>query len=962
MSNLVEELAHQHLEEHGGRYKPCPFCGTDVHGDENRGVVRTYDTDDGLGGWVCTEPNCPAHDPRDALALLSGIRNGEPPPPRGDDSWQTTKWKKVSREYRQLTGAGSGVRHIKRGATNRRSNGHQMKKSNPTRTASIKGTTAKAVDDVHQLGLDRTHWPSPRKPDEGEPHYSSWNEVTSILASPRTMPPGGKRHLPVWNFSKFESDYRKGDHHKLASALVIDYDSDDEFDENDPRRGNLYLGSAELERCWGTLAACAHTTPSHRPGMSRWRLIIPLSRPVDLKTYKDVADWAIEHGNRNGAQGLDADTSWRSAVQAFYMPGNIKGYETWFSSSTRLLDVEQALEQLDEWRRQDAELARRVKNYMPGCPVPDELGVPHGYLVDATGIVKLNDNPEGEDYRFTPRPVLIRQIETNIESGEQVVVLTWPGSGSAGWQEARVTRDVIAQARTIPQLAKFGMPVTSANARFLVPYLAEFEDANGDTIPRIITTPKLGWFPPGTSNPRGFVLGQRWLGEPPSAIPAHETGLAQLAGALEAAGDAKMEQHHLSKACEHPGVLLVTLTSLCTPLLTILDAPGFSFSIAGTSSQGKTSALRVAMSPWGRASEHDARSVVRSWDLTPVFAERTHTSLVGIPMALDDTALARYPDVVARLLYGVPGGTSRGRATKNADVRATDAGRTILISTGETPVLSASTSGGTRARVLELWHPLWGAPDQKTGEMIREVVAGLHDHHGHTGCAWVQHILDNRDNWPAWRSRYRQIESDIAGELLKRHGHGGNAGILVRFAGHLAAIILTGELAVPEVLPASQTTLTNAMELLLEVPVKEAAQRDVLLEAREYVFSVAGARRADLAEGASPSNSQRVPPQGWLGRWDTGSNLAYFIVSQLREILQKSRYDYQATVRGWGERGWLAKTGPDRLDTTVRIDGETVRAVALTVPDDLVNTTGATTPASAAPAQRRARARWKTKT
>ena len=924
MRSLVQQLVGEHLDEIGGRHGPCPCCGTRHHIGESRGAVRVYTSNEGAGRWACSEPACDAHGGADALVFLAWIKLGEAPPPRGAKAWKSSKWRALLREYNELTRPTSPRQKLGRLA---------QKRESTTTVRAIRGTT-KTVQNVNELKLIGTRWPSPKAPADGEAVAMTWNEVIEILDEPVSMPPRGKKDLPIWNFSRFRDHYRDGDHHELSSALLIDYDSNDSLDDDDPKRGNPGLGIADFEACWGGVAAAAHSTPSHSPSSARYRVLLPLDRAVDKDTYRRLGEWAVRFAQDNGAPGLGADRTWLSAVQGFYVPADTYEYDRWLSSSDTLLDVDAALEQLEAWEEEDQKTESLVRTHLPNSPVADAAVVPCGWIATSAGIWKVNPNQDSGNHHVCSSPVLIQQLEVDIHSGKHSIVLAWQSAADGRWHEVRAARERIALARTIPELASYGLPITSINAMAMVEYLANYEHANAATIPKGLVTAKLGWVPSGME-PRGFAYGNEWIGEQPVVLPAPEGGLAQMARALAAAGDANLEQKYLEDACTFPGVLLVVAVSLVTPLLRILGAPAFALSISGPTSRGKTSALRVAMSVWGSANEHEAQSVIRSWDLTTTYAERIAVSLSGLPLALDDTAQAKNPTVVAKLLYSIPSGISRGRANRDASIREKEDGFTVLLSTGETPVLSSSTSGGTRARVLELWHALWGGPSQQTGERIRDILVGLGFNHGHTGRKWIKFILENRSRWPEWRERYQELTRNITTDLVKKHGDVADTGVLVRFSAYLASIVLTFELAVPDMLPADQAHVDEARELLITVPVVEAARRDVLLEAREHIFSVAGSRRADFFDKLGQHTRNYPPNQGWLGRWDKGSDTVYFSVSQLRTTLEASGYEYQATIRGWNERGWLAKTGRGRLDTTVRIDGETNRAVALKVPDEL---------------------------
>ena len=105
---------------------------------------------------------------------------------------------------------------------------------------------------------------------------------------------------------------------------------------------------------------------------------------------------------------------------------------------------------------------------------------------------------------------------------------------------------------------------------------------------------------------------------------------------------------------------LALYVSFVSPLLQILESPNFVFDIAGPTTTGKTTLLRVAASVWGSPSERDPASVLGSWDSTPTWREQASAVIKNLPLLLDDTKLAHAPDHVAQTIYAIVQGRGRG--------------------------------------------------------------------------------------------------------------------------------------------------------------------------------------------------------------------------------------------------------------------------------------------------------------
>ncbi len=89
--------------------------------------------------------------------------------------------------------------------------------------------------------------------------------------------------------------------------------------------------------------------------------------------------------------------------------------------------------------------------------------------------------------------ILIAAIKKSLNTGEEKVVLLFRHSGK--WRRLEVDKDILASSQKIPSLHKYGISVTSNNAKLLIAFLQDMEDYSRDrqAIPIIYTTSKLGW-------------------------------------------------------------------------------------------------------------------------------------------------------------------------------------------------------------------------------------------------------------------------------------------------------------------------------------------------------------------------------------------------------------------------------------------------------------------------------------
>ena len=88
-------------------------------------------------------------------------------------------------------------------------------------------------------------------------------------------------------------------------------------------------------------------------------------------------------------------------------------------------------------------------------------------------------------------PIMPIQILINAETGFCKVKIAFKLKRK--WKEIIVDKETVSSASKITSLSKFGIRVTSENAKLLVRYLSDMEAMNEDFITEQVSTSKLGW-------------------------------------------------------------------------------------------------------------------------------------------------------------------------------------------------------------------------------------------------------------------------------------------------------------------------------------------------------------------------------------------------------------------------------------------------------------------------------------
>lgn len=563
-----------------------------------------------------------------------------------------------------------------------------------------------------------------------------------------------------------------------------------------------------------------------------------------------------------------------------------------------------------------------------GAPVSDGHEVPNGFWMHGRGLGAWKVGREG---LATPSiehaPIVVTAREEDIETGHQRLRVAWRGVGEQ-WQSRWLPREDALSRKGLERHIGSGFPVTSESAARLVGYLSAYLAHNAKHIPAVATTSAFGW-----QGSRGFVVGRthimpdgrhvtvdleerRTWRQGAVAFRAAETdaGGRQMADALRASGTFAAWRSAVRQLDAHPRVLFGVMVSLAAPLMQIVGCSNFLVDWAFRTSVGKTATFMAAASVWGDPS--DEAGYIRPWAGTAVNIERTAVTLRSVPLFLDDTAQARFPDIVSNAIYDLAKGQSKPRGNKTG----TDAiahFRLPILSNGEQPATSFVEKGGGKARCLEIVGLPFGGETPELGRFVRDLKASVAANHGHAGPRFVAALLARQDEWGAWTKRFRL--------MAKEYGRGATSGAADRASDARALLKLTYDLA-DEVLALGVDDPTPMVWDDIATEAEDAAGEERALRRVVSWFSSMRSRFRGTKSARDPG------PQGWLGAVvdDPRAKAKYvaFDDAGLDRFLRDAGFNPSAMIAGWKARGWLVCDEGARTKK-VMIDGVRARLVCI---------------------------------
>lgn len=560
---------------------------------------------------------------------------------------------------------------------------------------------------------------------------------------------------------------------------------------------------------------------------------------------------------------------------------------------------------------------RPVHDRLPDAPVSEEALVPDRWLVSDKGVFEVTSQNGRTQYRpVVSVPVVITERIRNLDSDVESVKIAFLRDGR--WRTLAAERDTIADKGRIVRLSARGLPVTSNTSGRLVQYLADYEAANLDVIPVQLVVSISGWrfeeevplFLSGAT----MVTGQG--GESPPLLFQPETdGDGNLVAPLKARGDYETWKAMVQKLMPFHRLMFCLYASCAAAMLSPCEAPNFIVDLAGDTSKGKTTALEVAASVWGLPPGH-VGGLVKSWNVTKVFAERYSALFNDHPVFLDDSQTSDQR-TVAGVLYMVANGIGRGRGAAKGGVQRVTHWRTVCFSTGEQPLTSNTEFGGARARVLTLWGSPFNSDNQ--GELVREVKGISAQHYGFLGRMVVEKLIQIRQE-SGWEP-LRQVYQDRVQQLAKAFP-GNVADRLSRYVG----LVWAAADLVHHVLGLNASPEPVITRIMREVT-SELEEGDYATRAMDAVRSWA---HASINQFYGKEEFGR-PPSQYIGTWRHVSGDTHFIgffPTRLRDFLITQGFSPDTVIRQWRDRGWL-RTQAGKTTCVVKIQGDAQRMVLI---------------------------------
>ncbi|MDD3395414.1 MAG: DUF927 domain-containing protein [Anaerotignum sp.] len=341
------------------------------------------------------------------------------------------------------------------------------------------------------------------------------------------------------------------------------------------------------------------------------------------------------------------------------------------------------------------------------------------WIASDNGICLMNYNTGFTDILACYHPILPVERLKNMETGEEQIKLAYKRNGM--WSEIIVPKTMITSANKIVALSGRGISVTSENARYLVRYLSDVENANDEYINVQYSSSKLGWIKGG------------FLPYNTDIVFDGDSRFRQLFESVGEYGDRDIWLEHI-RAIRSSGRIeakFMLAASLASVIIGMVGGLPFIVDLWGETEGGKTVAMMVAASVWANP---DESRFIGDFKTTDVALEAKADMLNNLPMMLDDTSKKnrRIEENFEGVVYDLCSGKGKSRSNRDLGINRENRWRNCILTNGERPLSSYVTQGGAINRILEIecGENVFENP-QETANLVKQ-------NHGFAGKEFVE--------------------------------------------------------------------------------------------------------------------------------------------------------------------------------------------------------------------------------
>ncbi|NCU43803.1 DUF927 domain-containing protein [Candidatus Saccharibacteria bacterium] len=509
------------------------------------------------------------------------------------------------------------------------------------------------------------------------------------------------------------------------------------------------------------------------------------------------------------------------------------------------------------------------------------------WIASDNGICLMNYNTGFTDILACYHPILPVERLKNMETGEEQIKLAYKRNGM--WSEIIVPKTMITSANKIVALSGRGISVTSENARYLVRYLSDVENANDEYINVQYSSSKLGWIKGG------------FLPYDTDIVFDGDSRFRQLFESVGEHGDRDIWLEHI-RAIRSSGRIeakFMLAASLASVIIGMVGGLPFIVDLWGETEGGKTVAMMVAASVWANP---DESRFIGDFKTTDVALEAKADMLNNLPMMLDDTSKKnrRIEENFEGVVYDLCSGKGKSRSNRDLGINRENRWRNCILTNGERPLSSYVTQGGAINRILEIecGENVFENP-QETSNLVKQ-------NHGFAGKEFVG-ILKKLGV-----DEVRRIQNDFQKQLFDDEK-------MQKQSISLSIILTADKIATEHIFKDGQSiSLEEAKQVLIDRNELSDNER-----CYQYILS-------DIAINSAKFDPGSPTAEKW-GAIEGGYAIIYNNVFDA--ICRKGGFSRKSFL-SWAGRKGIIQTQGSRMSKVKRFEGSVKRCIFLKLDDE----------------------------
>lgn len=332
---------------------------------------------------------------------------------------------------------------------------------------------------------------------------------------------------------------------------------------------------------------------------------------------------------------------------------------------------------------------------------------------------------------------------------------------------------------------------------------------------------------------------------------------------------------------------LILVLGFSAPIFALLSSEVLIVHLWGDSSKGKTTSVRLGVSPFVKPAIDDDGGII-TWNGTENALIETISNNQGIPLAFDEGSM--HTGNLTRQIYKIASGAGRRRLNQDGSLRETGYWRNVIFSTAEHSLLEkASNNTGLKVRIIEIGNRYFTS-SAKNAEAIEKTVL---NNYALAGPIFVEKLMEIKDELDPTLASIRE---DLEGKINEK------SPFTSRIVKKLALIVLTAKL-VKRFLNIN-LNIEEIITLLLELESEKTQDIDIGKNAFEHFVEILNEYKHCFSQGDYEPSSKlwgRIE----ISKKDA-SRTVNILTHKFKEIMEKAGYEsIQTILENWKEKGLL---------------------------------------------------------